>query len=270
MNRTPITSRDNQHLKQARKIRDGDRSGLIFVEGLRLVKEALLSDIDIVEVFITESALTGPHGDDVIKILEETRFSTFELSENLFASISDTKGPQGIALLCRRPETTFQKFAAKRESVGNMPIYIYLSEINNPSNLGAIARTAEAAGAGGVIVSNRSSDIFSAKALRAAMGSTFRMTIWESATFDEAAAWARTQGLVLTAADSRAASAYTEVDWTKPRLLVLGSEGHGLGSDVLASVDEAVRIPMKSGVESLNLAVSSGILLFEAVRQNAG
>ena len=269
MNPIPISSRDNQHLKLARKVRDVDRSEMIFVEGSRLVEEAVRSDLEIAEVFIAESAVSAPRGSDLVKTLEDRGIPVFALSEKLFASISDTKGPQGIALLCRRPETTFQKFAATPQKVGDLPIYIYLNEVNNPSNLGAITRTAEAAGASGILVSDRSSDIFSPKALRAAMGSTFRTKIWANATFDEAARWAKTECLLLTAADAHAGTAYTEVDWTRPLLLIFGSEGHGLSGDVLAAIEEPVSIPMKGGVESLNLAVSSGILLFEAVRQNA-
>ena len=99
------------------------------------------------------------------------------------------------------------------------------------------------------------------------MGSAFRLPIVEKQTFDEAIEWARSQGLVTTAADISGSQSYTDIDWTTPRLIVFGSEAHGLEERELAIIDEKIIIPMENEVESLNLAVSSGIILFVAKRQ---
>ena len=146
-------------------------------------------------------------------------------------------------------------------------MFLFLKEINNPSNLGAIVRTAEAAGAIGVIVSKGSADVFSPKALRSAMGSSFRLPVWENAEFSEVLGWAKVHDLVTVAADILGTSSYTDIDWRIPSLLIFGSEAHGLGELELAAIDKTVLIPMENGVESLNLAVSAGIILFEARRQ---
>ena len=99
------------------------------------------------------------------------------------------------------------------------------------------------------------------------MGSAFRLPIIEKWTFDDAIAWARSRGMVTTAADISGSTNYTDIDWTVPRLVVFGSEAHGLDEEELRMIDEKIIIPMGNEVESLNLAVSSGIILFEAKRQ---
>jgi len=144
---------------------------------------------------------------------------------------------------------------------------LFLSEINNPSNLGAILRTAEAVGVNGVIISENSADAFSAKSARSAMGANFRLTVRENANLKDVLLWAKKKNLVTTAADINTKNAYTQIDWKIPRLLIFGSEAHGLSVEDLKMIEEAIYVPMENGVESLNLAVSCGIILFEAKRQ---
>ena len=258
-----ITSRDNQRLVNARKVRDGKGEGRIFVEGKRLVQETLRSGIEIEECFFR----SGFEDDDLLYAVADRAAGTIELSEKLFDSIADTKNPQGIILIAKRP---VGDASAIEDRLGSgLPIVVFLKEINNPANLGAILRTAEAAGVAGVIVSENSSDIYSPKALRAAMGSSLRLPVWEDASFADVMKWAGERNLTTTATDIGASHLYTDVDWKRPRLLIFGSEAHGLAVEDIASVDETILIPMENGVESLNLAVSAGIILFEAKRQNA-
>jgi len=134
-------------------------------------------------------------------------------------------------------------------------------------NVGAILRTAEAAGATGVITTQNTSDPFSPKSLRGAMGSAFRLPIWSGVSFDWMVRWCRERGIVTICADVEATTPYTEIDWTGPRALVLGPESTGFTAEELDSADQRVRIPMKGAAESLNVSVAAGILLFEAARQ---
>ena len=100
------------------------------------------------------------------------------------------------------------------------------------------------------------------------MGSTFRLPIWTDNEFDEALEWANDNRLITTATGTSSAKHYTAIDWRKPRLLVFGSEAHGLTRSQMAPLNEIVTIPMENRVESLNLGVSAGVILFEAKRQN--
>lgn len=255
-----ITSRDNRRLAAARQVRDGIDRTRLFIEGKRLVDEALRSNIDIDECFISD-AIKEPGG-----LAIPAGLATFSVPEKLFKSIADTENSQGVIMIARRPQHDLESI---RPNAGRVPVVIFLDRTNNPSNLGAVVRTAEAAGACAVIISPGSTDAFSPKVLRASMGSAFRLPVVEGVGLRRAVEWAGVSGMVATAADPRAETAYTGIDWTTPRLLVLGSEAHGLDDQALALVDERIRIPIDNAVESLNLAVSAGVLLFEARRQRA-
>lgn len=258
-----ITSRNNLRLKNARKVRDGKIEDLIFVEGWRLCAEVLRSNLKIDEIFVSESFAR----EDFLAKLSETNIAVTEVSEKVFDSLADTKTSQGIVFICHKPETNRRLIEASlNEKKREFPLVVMLHQTNNPSNLGAIFRTCEAVDVTGVILTNNSADAFSPKALRGAMGASFRLPIWENADFFEVIGWAKENNLTSICADINAQKSYVEIDWKKPRLLVFGSEAHGLSADERAEVNESLVIPMENNVESLNLAVSCGIVLFEAKR----
>lgn len=270
MNHEIITSRDNQRLKEARRIRDGKSREYVFVEGVRLAEEALRSPIEIESCYYTDEFAASERGANLLRTAADRAREIFRLNTKAFDSIAETSSPQGIALIGRRKLATLVDILESIQSRDSIPLVIFLFEINNPSNLGAIARTAEAAGVAGIITSTGSADIFQPKALRASMGASLRMKIVQDVPVSGLAEWAASNGLVISAADGRANRVYTEIDWKKPRLLLFGSEANGLDQKAIRIVEEGIRVPMKNDVESLNIAVSCGILLFEAVRQNEG
>ena len=259
-----ITSRDNQRIMDARKVRDGKDTGRIFIEGRRLVNEAVRSAIAIDECFYVDGFRDG----DLLSAIAARTQKMTEVPERLFRSIADTDNSQGIILIAQRPNNGAAAInECLKTKTSSLPIVLFLKEINNPSNLGAILRTAEAAGVAGVVISENSADVYSPKSLRAAMGSSFRLPIWDRARFGEILDWAKNWDLVSTAADVGATKSYIQIDWRQPRLLIFGSEAHGLSESELQSIDEQLKIPMEDAVESLNLAVSAGVILFEARRQ---
>lgn len=265
-----ITSRDNSRLKFARRVREGREEGQIFVEGVRLAEEALRSKVAISEAFISEEFSTADRGMAIAEELATRSITVAEVPEKIFRSLADTDQPQGIILIAAKPLFGVAAIEAALSDAANLPLVLFLEEINNPSNLGAVIRTAEAAGVAGVITSENSADAFSPKALRAAMGSSLRLPIWEEVSVEDVFRWSVERTLTVTAADTGAAAAYTEINWKKPRLLIFGSEAHGISDAARKGTKDMIRIPMASGVESLNLAVSCGIILFEARRQYFG
>lgn len=260
-----ITSRDNPHIKRAKRIRDGKEAGMIFLEGLRLVDEAARSRTAVESVFVTDEVLTQLDASHISAWLRPGRM--FEVTQSLLESIADTEHPQGIIATAECPAPGPEKIEEYlRESI---PLVVFLQRISNPSNLGAVIRTAEAAGVAGVIVSDGSAEPFSPKALRAAMGSNLRLPIWSGVKIDDAVHWAREHNLKTIAADVSGTRSYTEVDWSIPRMLIMGSEAHGLEEEDLAKVEDLAVIPMAREVESLNLGVACAVIMFEARRQNA-
>jgi TrmH family RNA methyltransferase len=261
-----ITSRDNSLLRQVRAVRDGKITELIFVEGLRLCEEAYRSKLEIEAVVVSEELWRKERAAGVIEALSQISQRVATVSEKLLESVSYTKTPQGIIVLAPRPAATEARLAA---SLDMNSLLVVLHQINNPVNVGAILRTAEAGGATGVITTKNTSDPFSPKSLRGAMGSAFRLPIWSEVTFDEVIEWCRARGIATVCTDVEAGTAYTELDWTRSSALILGPESTGFTAAELDQADQRVRIPMKGSTESLNVSVAAGILLFEAARQRA-
>lgn len=263
-----ITSRDNQNVKFAKRVRDGNEKGSIFIEGRRLVSEAALADIEPTHLFAATSFIEKEGFRDLMDRFSQTGAQIFELADDILNSISDTNTPQGIVLIAKRPELGFKAFSdAVLKDGRKLPLVAYLFEVNNPANLGAVARAAEAAGASGLITSPGSADAFSPKALRGSMGSIFRLPVWSDAAVDDVLSWCRESGFVTSGTSLEGSISYLDIDWRQPRMLMFGSEGHGIPSVVTQKLGELVHIPMDGDVESLNLAVSAGIILFEARRQ---
>lgn len=261
-----ITSRDNSLLRHARSVRDGKDNESIFVEGLRLCEEAFRSNLKIEAVIYSDHIARKDRAAKLIREIESVATKSAAVSEELLASISYTKTPQGIIVLASRPTITEKVFARRQTDT---PLLVLLHRINNPVNLGAILRTAEAAGATGALTTAGTTDPFSPKSLRGAMGAAFRLPIWTDVDFGRAIDWCRRREIQTICADARATRNYTEVDWRQPTALILGSESAGLSAEEIAAATEAIRIPMKGSTESLNVAVAGGILLYEAQRQRS-
>jgi RNA methyltransferase, TrmH family len=259
-----ITSRDNSLLRQARAVRDGKIDELIFVEGLRLCEEAYRSELEIEAVIVSEELARKERAAEVIDELSTVSKRTASVSEKLLESISYTKTPQGIVVLAQRPDASEERLSL---SLDASSLLVVLHQINNPVNVGAILRTSEAAGATGVIATSNTSDPFSPKSLRGAMGSAFRLPIWSGPTYDSVIEWCQKRDIVTVCTDADADTDYTDLDWTKANALLLGPESTGFTPEELAQADRRVRIPMKGMAESLNVSVAAGILLFEAARQ---
>jgi len=261
-----ITSRDNSLLRRARAVRDGKINASIFVEGLRLCEEALRSGLKIEAIISSERIAKKERAATLIRQLEEVAAKSALVSERLLASVSYTKTPQGIIVVASRPATTESEFARRQASA---PLLVILHGINNPVNLGAILRTAEAAGVTGAVTTVGTTDSFSPKALRGAMGAAFRLPIWTDVDYSHAIDWCRKRSIQTVCADVKATRIYTEIDWRQPTALILGAESKGLPAEEISAAQEAIRIPMKRSTESLNVAVAAGILVYEARRQRS-
>ena len=259
-----ITSRDNSLLRQVRAVRDGKIEKQIFVEGLRLCEEALRSQLEIEAVVVSEELLRKERAAGVIQELSQASKRFASVGEKLLESVSYTKTPQGIIVLAVRPEASESRLGSQ---LGSKPLLVVLHQINNPVNVGAILRTSEAAGAAGVIATRNTTDPFSPKSLRGAMGSAFRLPIWSGPSYVEMIDWCRQCGIATICSDVDATTSHTEIDWTGPSALILGPESTGLTPEELELADHRVSIPMKGMAESLNVAVAAGVLLFESARQ---
>jgi TrmH family RNA methyltransferase len=258
-----ITSRDNARLKHARAVRDGRIETEIFVEGLRLAEEAA-EVLEVTDFFYTPEFAENERAVELLNKLPH--FQGAVVSQKLLESISDTKTPQGVVLLAQKPATG-KSILVKTFDLNPASLFVVLHELNNPANVGAVLRTAEAVGVSGVILTRKSADVFSPKSLRGAMGAAFRLPFWTNADFDEAIEFCGVNKIKTVCADVQAEKKHTEIDWRRRVALIIGSEARGLAPDEINQTDEQIRIPMKMPVESLNAAVAGGIILYEAARQ---
>lgn len=262
-----IKSRANQHIKYARAVREGQVDERFFVEGKRLVDELLRSEIRIASLFL--SVQFAERNSELIDSLTAQEIPVRFLSKSVFDSLAETKSPQGIAAIGITPGDGRNRIEIAAQAKPQA-LVVMLNKINNPGNLGAVIRSAEAFGVCGLIVPRGSTDPFGPSAIRGSMGSAFRVPIWNDVEFDKALEWGRASGFSTICADIGAREDISAVDWNNTTLLVLGSEAHGLSEEELAKIDRRYRINMAPGVESLNLAVAAGIVMFEATRARDG
>ena len=266
MSSTHITSRDNSLLRQARSVRDGKVEDLIFVEGLRLCEEAVRSGLTVEAVIFSEQLAQKEKAAGIIDRISHVAPRVGSVSEKLLESISYTKTPQGIVLLAKRPNSNR---SVLNSAIGQNPLLVVMHQLNNPVNVGAIIRTAEAAGATAAIATANTADPFSPKSLRGAMGSAFRLAIWTGPGYNDVIQFCRERNIQTVCADAASGKLFTDLDWSTGHALIVGPESIGLSQSEVEAADVAVKIPMKGSVESLNVSVAAGVLLYEAARQRA-
>lgn len=257
-----ITSRQNPLIKRAQRVRDGEEPLHLFMEGARLVDEALASSIHLEAIIYTTVFSESERGEELLSHVARARVRGALVPESIMRAVCDTETPQGIVALGTRPlfelDDVFQ---------GTSPLVVALDGLQDPGNVGTIVRAAEAAGASGVVTTPGTAEVYGPKALRASMGSAFRLPIVRRIPIDLVAdSIGRLDGIVVGAAASGATD-YVEFNWKRPTMLVIGNEGAGLSSDALASVTETVSIPLATPVESLNAGLAAAVMLFEAARQ---
>ncbi|MDT7807482.1 MAG: methyltransferase, TrmH family [Acidobacteriota bacterium] len=259
-----ITSRKNPLVQRARAVRDGRERELIFVEGVRLCEEALRASVELELALYTQSLADDERGARLIEELRDVCNRVQLVGESVLESVSDTKKPQGIVVLARRPQTGREII----ERATGTPLVVVMHSANNPSNAGAMLRVAEAAGASAIIATRGSADLLSAKALRGSMGSALRLPLWPGPSFEEALGWCAGRGIFTVATSaSETAVTHTEIDWTMPRAVIVGPEAGGLSDEEARAASQCIRIPMRAPVESLNVATALAVILYEAARQ---
>lgn len=212
----------------------------------------------------TAASREGPEIAEIVRALATTGTELISVSEPVLAAISPVRTPTGIVAIGHWSPATLQTVLAAQPA-----LVVALTGVQDPGNVGAVIRAANAAGATGVVAAEGCASPFGWKALRGAMGSTFRVPTCEGVPIAEALAEARRAGLQCLAAVPSGGRSVFDYDLRRPALVLMGGEGPGLDAATLVAADAAICIPMAAGVESLNVAVAAGVLLFEARRQRS-
>jgi RNA methyltransferase, TrmH family len=250
-----IESRQNAQVKELRaRLRRStniDR-GQIAIEGEHLLREAMRSGLRVRTIFVR----SGSEG--LLPARTPDNAEVLRLSQNIFQSAASTEHPQGIAAIVDAPEFRFEQM------LRGTPLLIIAGALQDPGNLGALVRSAEAFGATGFILLPGTVSLWNAKALRASSGSAFRLPVL-AMTADEAFTALHAKGIPVFAAVARGGD--IRADLSDATALLLGNEGAGLPEVWLSKVDRQITIPCPGAVESLNAAIAGSILLYEAARQ---
>ncbi|MCH5298226.1 MAG: RNA methyltransferase [Ruminococcus sp.] len=257
-----ITAKDNPLIKHINKLIKSAKyrkeSCEFIAEGVRLCEDAFLSDAEITALVVSETALEKYA--DVIKKISQSASGFYVVSNSLFSSMSDTKSPQGVLCVIKTLDksTLFDKIKDNGK-------FLALDNVQDPSNLGTILRTAEAVGIDGIVMSKDCCDIYSPKVVRGSMGAVFRLPYIITETIEEFIKSNRSLTSYASVVDRNVAK-ITDIDFNAPCVVAIGNEGNGLKKATIEACNSSFTIPMKGRAESLNAAVAASIIIWELVK----
>src|SRR5205807_2304956 len=245
---------------QRRKARG--RRGLALIEGVRLVEEALAAGVTFTGALVAPDLARTARGTALVADLEGHAVGVEEVGARVLAQLADTETPQGIIAVIEPRRWTASDFAP-----GPGAVALVIDGVQDPGNVGTLIRTAHALGAAATVVLRGTADVLNPKALRAAMGATFRHPV---VSLDDVGfiTWAQREAVVLwaTAADGRPLDGALKERGKERIAVIVGNEGAGIRPQLNAIAARRVAIPLARGAESLNVAVAAGILLYGVLR----
>jgi TrmH family RNA methyltransferase len=253
-----VSSRQNPIVKRFREVARGELHDAMLLDGEHLIQEALAADVPLQTVATLDRLSRGAVADRA----QRAGARLIVVSDAVLSAISPVRTPSGIVAIASRPVARLEDVLARTP-----PLVVMLHDVQDPGNVGAIARAAEACGATGLVCSEGTADPFGWKALRGAMGSTLRLPTAARQFLPDAIDRARASGLRVFALTTHAGTPLQQCDLRTPAAIVLGGEGAGLPTHILDAVDTRLTIPMHAPVESLNVAVAAALVMYEASRQ---
>lgn len=261
-----ISSLANTRIKQIRNLtqrHERERTHLFFIEGIRIVAEAIQLHAEIHMLVYAPDLLKSQFGLELVRQQQAQGVTTLEVSAEVFKSLSVKDGPQGLGAVVQQRWHQLEQLM-----VDEGLCWVALDAAQDPGNIGTILRTSDAVGCAGLILLGQSADPYDPGALRASMGAIFSQQLVK-ASFTEFAQWKQQQALRVIGTSDSAPVEYRQVQYHGPLVLLMGSEREGLSAEQQALCDTMVSIPMVGRSDSLNLAVATGVILYEIFHQNA-
>ena len=257
-----ISSRQNPLVARYRAAARRDERDVLLLDGVHVVSEAVASGVRVREAAVKADAMSITEIGALVERLTHAGVNVCAVSASVMDAISPVRSSSTIVAIANRP-------AAAIERVYGAPaaLAVIAVDVQDPGNLGAIVRVAEAAGATGVVAAGASADPFGWKALRGSMGSALRLPVGVESDANRAVADARERGCRIVATAPRQGRSIFDVDYRGPTAVLIGGEGPGLPPSLVAGADDRVTIPMEAPVESLNAAVTAALIAYEARRQ---
>lgn len=261
-----ISSPANARIKQIRSLHhrhEREASGQFFIEGIRIVAEAVQTQAPIELLVYAPSLLKSQFALELVASQHARGVSCLEVTAEVFKTLSAKDGPQGIGAVVRQRWETLEQAQMKMK---DELCWVALDSAQDPGNIGTILRTGDAVGCAGLILLEQSADPYDPGTLRASMGAIFSQRLVKT-SFAELLHWAHTQQYPIVGTSDSASTDYRTATYSRPTILLMGSEREGLSHEQQAACDLMVNIPMIGRSDSLNLAVATGIMLYELFRQ---
>jgi TrmH family RNA methyltransferase len=264
-----ITSRSNSRVKEIRLLKQArhrQARAEYFIEGVRLVEEALQQSLAVSQIAYSPRLEKTDRGVKLLSLARKRIPDTewLYLSDQVLGTLCDTQSHQGVLAVLKKKERSVEEIWQR----DGMILLFY--ELQDPGNLGAIFRLADAGGAAGLIFSEGTIDPYSPKVVRASMGSFFRVPFLKDQDLAACLELLRSRGYRILATALRGQPSFWEVDFSRPVAVLFGQEGGGLSGGLMRAADGLFTIPMAPGVDSLNVAMAAALVIYEAMRQRQG
>ncbi|HSE61837.1 MAG TPA: RNA methyltransferase [Candidatus Saccharimonadales bacterium] len=259
-----ITSKQNPKIKSVAKLRqrrEREKTGLTLIDGYEELAVATASGVAIETLYHCPELMGGEDQRRRLMALVSGGMEAYELTRDVFEKIAYREGPDGWLAVVKAPKTDLTSLSLRER-----PLLLICETVEKPGNLGAMLRTADAAGADAVISVTGVTDWGNPNIIRASKGAVFTVPV-ANATLDEALAWLKARNIAVIASTPDTTTIYTDTAMREGVALTVGSEKYGHTSEWLQAAQVKVRIPMVGQVNSLNVATSAALLLYEAVRQ---
>lgn len=264
MSSLTVESTHNPRVKAAARLRDRaerDETGLTIVDGPREVTRAVRSGVAIEEAFVCEALVGDVESAEAIDAARGAALTVIDASPPVMARLGFGGRTEAVVAVVRTPPSELASIILPAN-----PLVVVMDGLEKPGNVGAILRTADGAGADAVVATDPSTDLYNPNAIRASLGTIFRLRP-AAASVSDTIAWLKQNRLRIVVARVDGERLYTDVDLTGPLAIVVGSEAAGLSPTWDSAALTAVRIPMLGLADSLNVSVAAAVLLYEARRQ---
>jgi RNA methyltransferase, TrmH family len=263
-----VTSRHHPLVAACRALarRRDPGGGRMLLDGLHLVQDARRAGLAFEAVALNRSTLGLPEVAALAEALARDGAEVVEVTDAVLEAMSPVSTPSGIVAIGQRPDWPLDRVVGG----SSRPLIVVAVDVQDPGNVGAIARAAEAGGASALVLCGASADPFGWKALRGSMGSLLRLPTASVAAWHGALDTIRARGVRVAATVPRGGVPLFEANLARPLALLLGGEGPGLPPEAVEAADVRVSIPMRGPVESLNVAVAAALLVYESARRETG
>lgn len=260
-----ITSSSNsiiKHVKSLHKKKSRWKTENYFVEGLRAVSESIISSANIECFLYSDSLFDLNGGQELYNQISNKYDNIYNITDKLLKDVSDTENPQGIMAIVKFETTSLEEIILEENN-----FLILLDEVRDPGNMGTIIRTADALGANGIIITLGCVDVYNPKTIRSTMGSIFHIPIVYQEDIEETIKNLKNNNISIISTALESSDYCYNIDFKKDFALVIGNEASGISDKAIEQSDYIAKIPMIGRAESLNAAIASGIVMYEASRQ---